>query len=136
MELVQWLYQKLNRWDDIIYKDVLDHLFDVIFQWITIQPNLELMIDYELFKLYFYQFITSNKTTLITDEYYSLQYSEDIVDLFLELKDITKSYGTTLLHEKWRTSNDLFHFIFTFINEVKELENEDDKHENIYYDYE
>ena len=48
MELVQWLYQKLNRWDDIIYKDVLDHLFDVIFQWITIQPNLELMIDYEM----------------------------------------------------------------------------------------
>ena len=134
MELVQWLYQKLNRWDDIIYKDVLDHLFDVIFQWITIQPNLELMIDYELFKLYFYQFITSNKTTLITDEYYSLQYSEDIVDLFLQMKTITQSYGSFFLHEKGRTSDELLQLIIRNVIVIDDNIIEDDL-ENIFNDY-
>ena len=42
-----------------------------------------------------------------------------MVDLFLKLKDITKSYGSQLMHEKNRTSNDLFHFIFTYVDEIQ-----------------
>ena len=61
----------------------------------------------------------------VADEYYELKYMEDMVDLFLNLKDITKSYGSQLFHEKNRTSNDLFHFLFSYIEEFEYIEEED-----------
>jgi len=56
-----------------------------------------------------------------------------MVDLFLELKEITKSYGSQLLHEKNRTSNDLFHFIFTYVDEFNS-EIEDDINDILFYE--
>ena len=122
--IFKWLYQKVYSWDDIIYKDILDHLLDVIVMWIE-QNGFELSVEREIFNAYFYIFAYTNQTNLIEDEYYELKYMEDMVDLFLNLKDITKSYGSHLFHEKNRTSNDLFHFLFTYIEEVDYIEEED-----------
>lgn len=133
MNFTSWLYKKINSRDNITYKDVFDNLFDRIIHWIKSKDRFEITIDIELLKINFYLFIYSNNTNNIDNEYYSLQYSDDIVDLFLELKEITYSYGSLLLHEKERTSNDLFNFIFTYINEIKDSSDEED---NLYHDYE
>tara|TARA_B100001094_G_scaffold76255_1_gene72672 strand:+ start:728 stop:1129 length:402 start_codon:yes stop_codon:yes gene_type:complete len=133
MNFTSWLYKKINSRDNITYKDVFDNLFDRILHWIKSKDRFEITIDIELLKINFYLFIYSNNTNNIDNEYYSLQYSDDIVDLFLELKEITYSYGSLLLHEKERTSNDLFNFIFTYINEIT---NSSDEEDNLYHDYE
>ena len=133
MKFTSWLYKKINPRDNITYKDVLDNLFDRILHWIKSKDRFEITIDIELLKINFYLFIYSNNTNNIDNEYYSLQYSDDIVDLFLELKEITYSYGSLLLHEKERTSNDLFNFLFTYINENSDSSDEED---NLYHDYE
>ena len=132
--IFKWLYQKVYSWDDIIYKDILDHLFEVIMMWIE-RNGFELIVEREIFNASFYIFVYSNKTTLVDDEYYELKYMEDMVDLFLNLKDITKSYGSQLFHEKNRTSNDLFHFLFTYIEEIDYGE-EEDSNDIIIYDLE
>ena len=133
MNFTSWLYKKINPRDNITYKNVFDDLFDRILHWIKSKDRFEITIDIELLKINFYLFIYSNNTNNIDNEYYSLQYSDDIVDLFLELKEITYSYGSLLLHEKDRTSNDLFNFIFTYINEITDSSDEED---NLYHDYE
>ena len=130
--IFKWLYQKVYSWDDIIYKDILDHLLDAIVMWIE-QNDFELIVEREIFNAAFYIFVYSNKTTLINDEYYELKYMEDMVDLFLNLKDITKSYGSQLFHEKNRTSNDLFHFLFSYIEEFEYIE-EEDSNDVIFYE--
>ena len=126
------MYQTVNPWDDILNKDILDHLFEVILMWIE-QQEVELIIERNIFNIYFYIFIYSNQTEFVKDEYYNIKYSEDMVDLFLELKEITKSYGSQLLHEKNRTSNDLFHFIFTYVDEFN-FEIEDDINDILFYE--
>ena len=126
MNFTSWLYKKINPRDNITYKNVFDDLFDRILHWIKSKDRFEITIDIELLKINFYLFIYSNNTNNIDNEYYSLQYSDDIVDLFLELKEITYSYGSLLLHEKDRTSNDLFNFIFTYINEITDSSDEED----------
>ena len=133
MNFTSWLYKKINPRDNITYKNVFDDLFDRILHWIKSKDRFEITIDIELLKINFYLFIYSNNTNNIDNEYYSLQSSDDIVDLFLELKEITYSYGSLLLHEKDRTSNDLFNFIFTYINEITDSSDEED---NLYHDYE
>ena len=130
--IFKWLYQKVYSWDDIIYKDILDHLLDVIIMWIE-QNGFELTVEREIFNAYFYIFSYTNQTNLIEDEYYELKYMEDMVDLFLKLKDITKSYGSQLFHEKNRTSNDLFHFLFAYIEEV-EYDVEEDSNDIIFHE--
>lgn len=130
--ILKWLYQTVNPWDDILNKDILDHLFEVILMWIE-QQEVELIIERNIFNIYFYIFIYSNQTEFVKDEYYNIKYSEDMVDLFLELKEITKSYGSQLLHEKNRTSNDLFHFIFTYVDEFNS-EIEDDINDILFYE--
>lgn len=130
--ILKWLYQTVNPWDDILNKDILDHLFEVILMWIE-QQEVELIIERNIFNIYFYIFIYSNQTDFVKDEYYNIKYSEDMVDLFLELKEITKSYGSQLLHEKNRTSNDLFHFIFTYVDEFN-FEIEDDINDILFYE--
>ena len=130
--ILKWLYQTVNPWDDILNKDILDHLFEVILMWIE-QQEVELIIERNIFNIYFYIFIYSNQTDFVKDEYYNIKYSEDMVDLFLELKEITKSYGSQLLHEKNRTSNELFHFIFTYVDEfISEIE--DDINDILFYE--
>ena len=61
----------------------------------------------------------------LIDDYPIYKYSEDIVDIFLHMKDISHSYTSNILHENFRTSDDLLHFIFDYcIYQEKVKENE------------
>lgn len=44
------------------------------------------------------------------DDYFNLKYSDDIIDLFLKFKEISKNYGSTLFDKKCN-SYDLIEFL-------------------------
>ena len=136
MNFIKWLYQKINPWEDITNNMLLDHLFNQIMVWIHDKDELYFIIDEELINIYFYYFVYTNKTIVVKDEYYSLKYSDDMVNLFIELKEISKSYGSLLFDEKERTSDDLFHFLFTYISDNKEIELMEEDAEFEFIEYE
>ena len=79
-----------------------------------------------------------NETIPEYDEFLSLNFSESIVDLFLKMKSISSSYCSNILHETFRTSDDLFNFIFTYsyFNEINIMKNDNsDENEDIYFEY-
>ena len=45
-------------------------------------------------------------------EYFSLKFSQDIIDIFVKLKDITRRYNLDLFHESQDISLDLENFLF------------------------
>ena len=69
-------------------------------------------------------------------EYFDLKYCSDIVDLFIEFKEI--SYGfTNDIFDKNKTSNDLLDFIYKNIELLEDYENDynSDEDEKVDEDY-
>ena len=62
-------------------------------------------------------------------------YCDEVIDLFLHMKEITKSYGSFLLHDREDTADDLLYFIFNntvnqeFIEEDEGTEAENHEYE-------
>ena len=70
------------------------------------------------------------------EEYISMKYTSDIVDTFLDMKQISDSYGVQLLNNK--TSDSLLQFIVSncyLLDDSEFIDNEDDIREN-YNEYE
>ena len=129
------LLKKISKYGDNTYLDLLNHLYQNLVDWILQRPEIIPIVDVNEFKLNFFHFLlnnNNNNNNNNNDEYFSLKYSEDIVDLFIQMKNICTSYNTSLLENKNYTSDDLSHFIFnhslicetSFENEIEEEENE------------
>tara|TARA_Y100000741_G_C17856416_1_gene396950 strand:- start:82 stop:525 length:444 start_codon:yes stop_codon:yes gene_type:complete len=137
----EWIYKKNNHWDNTTNKMILDQILSKIIQYII--KNNELFFKYELdlFRLNFYIFAYTQKVENYeyseNYEYFNMKYSDDIVDLFLEIKEFTKANGSTLFHNK-QTSNNLLDFLYNNIvvyNEKLEENDEDyDENDNFYMD--
>ena len=52
----EWLFQKINKYNDKNRKDILDEYCDGIYGWLSNNDNLELKDNYESFKIKFYLF--------------------------------------------------------------------------------
>lgn len=141
MKFREWIYKKNNHWDNTTNKMILDQILSKIIQYII--KNNELFFKYELdlFRLNFYIFAYTQKVENYeyseNYEYFNMKYSDDIVDLFLEIKEFTKANGSTLFHNK-QTSNNLLDFLYNNIvvyNEKLEENDEDyDENDNFYMD--
>ena len=70
------------------------------------------------------------------DEYISFKYSDEIVDLFLEMKKITMSYGSLILHEKGRTSDDLLQVVIGNYEIIEDIYADEDVNEKDLTEYE
>ena len=120
------LSQKISKYSEDTYKDLFDHLYEDLLDWIICNPEIIPIVDIEDFRIYFYLFLLNQNHNYLNEynEYFVLKYSDNIVDLFLSFKDICSSYGTIFLHEKGRSANDLLEFIskFSIINEDYENE--------------
>lgn len=141
MNFREWIYKKNNHWDNTTNKMILDQILSKIIQYII--KNNELFFKYELdlFRLNFYIFAYTQKVENYeyseNYEYFNMKYSDDIVDLFLEIKEFTKANGSTLFHNK-QTSNNLLDFLYNNMvvyNEKLEENDEDyDENDNFYMD--
>ena len=99
------------------YKDLFNLLFKTLLEWYKVHPEILYTIDLkDLKNKFFYFLLNINETIPEYDEFLSLNiFSESIVDLFLKMKSISSSYCSNILHETFRTSDDLFNFIFDIL---------------------
>ena len=128
------MYKKNNKWDNTTNKQLLDQILSKIIQWFTQQNELFFKYEFDVFRINFYIFAYTQK---VEDyeysedyEYFNMKYSDDIVNLFLEIKDHTKAYGSTLFHNK-ETSNNLLDFIYNNVSVYNENLEENDIDEDI-----
>ena len=123
--------QQITKWGDDTYSDLFDKQFNVFSEYVIHQSEFIPKIDTDDLKMYFIIFLINNKTESEYNEYLSLKYSDDIVDLFLDLKDISSSYCCNVLHEKNRTANDLLEFINQFFDVEENIIDEEYNQSNL-----
>ena len=118
----KWISTKIKYDDSYYIKDVLNECVkDII---CLVNSNTELEFDYEeqTFKDKFYQFIYQTYLNHVEDdfkpydedmyEYFTLKFSEDIINLFLGFKEITRRYNLDLFHKQNDISLYLEDFLF------------------------
>ena len=121
-------------------KDVLNELCKDIFFWIHETPELECEYEESTFKRKFYLFVyqtynNQKKEDFIPYdeelyEYFSLKFSQDIIDLFMGFKELTRSYNLSLFHKK-DVSLDLQEFLFDHLLIEDPYVDSDDEENNI-----
>ena len=129
--LNKWLNIK-NKYTNIQIKDIINILFDYLYHYITKTKELNLLSDIDTFYNKFKKFIynkyvnpvkkynilknTNNEDYFNSEEYlldyFECKYSEDIVNIFLDFKNITYNYNFNLFHNKNDTSDSLLEFLF------------------------
>tara|TARA_Y100000817_G_C16776232_1_gene508435 strand:+ start:462 stop:938 length:477 start_codon:yes stop_codon:yes gene_type:complete len=129
--LNKWLNTK-NKYTNIQIKDIINILFNYLYHYITKTKELNLLSDIDTFYKKFTEFIynkyvypvknnnilenTNNEDYFNSEEYlldyFECKYSEDIVNIFLDFKNITYNYNFNLFHNKNDTSDSLLEFLF------------------------
>ena len=116
-----WLVTHIPYDKDYYIKDVLNELIDEITYFVELTPELECDYEESTFKFKFYQFayrshINKKEEFVPYDEelyeYFSLKFSQDIINIFLRFKEITKRYNVDIFHGKRDISLDLEDFLF------------------------
>ena len=103
-------------------QDVLNEVYDEINHFIECTPELECDYEESTFKRILYQFLYQTYVKQTKDvfipydeelyEYFSLKFSQDIIDIFIRMKEITQRYNLDLFHRKQGISLDLVDFLF------------------------
>ena len=113
-------------------QDVLNEVYDEINHFIECTPELECDYEESTFKRILYQFLyqTYVKQTYVNVkqtkdvfipydeelyEYFSLKFSQDIIDIFIRMKEITQRYNLDLFHRNEDISLDLENFLFDHV---------------------
>ena len=131
----KFLHQKISKYDEASFKDMFNDLFLIVIHWINRKNELVIINERRIFQQNFYAFLCNQNKNNNYDEYFDMKYSDEIVDLFLDMKEITKSYGSLLFYEKNRTSYDLQVFLLNNITLTEDKEYEEEiNHENDEYE--
>lgn len=106
-------------------KDVLNECCNDIFIWINQTPEVEHDYEKKTVKNLFYKFMYKkyHKKQIYNFkpydqgmyEYFSLKFSQDIINLFIGFKEITKRYNLYLFHTRYDISLDLEQFLFNIL---------------------
>jgi hypothetical protein len=120
-------------------QDVLNEVYDEINHFIECTPELECEYEESTLKGKLYEFIfqTYVKQTYVNVkqtyvnvkqqkevfipydedlyEYFSLKFSQDIIDIFIQMKEITRRYNLDLFHGSTDISLDLEYFLFDYL---------------------
>jgi hypothetical protein len=132
---VKWLVRPITRSDPhITYKVICDSLLHEIYRWMN-QHNkdLEFIYDETTTRISFYKMIYDlhNNITIISEPfmdeeeilYFSMKYSDEIVSLFINIREICKNYGNTLF-QKNETADILLQFMETYVSFSHYTQNE------------
>ena len=106
----QWLYKSILYDNNYYIKDILNLFIKDIFNWIKLNNEIECEYNDSTFKDKFYKMIYTNyynnQSKLFKPydeemyEYFTLKFSEDILDLFSEYKEINKQYSLQLFNSQ------------------------------------
>ena len=135
------LFQKTSQYSDSTNIEMFDKLFFILQKWLMNKKDISIINDFETIQYHFYIFLLSLDYQCIKNNNYDndfilIKYSDEIIDMFIDFKEITCSYGSQYLHEKNRTADQLLHFIHTFTEPYTENDFlEDYNNEQIFIDY-
>lgn len=130
------LQQKISKYSDDTYLDLLNKLFLIFNSWLSKQKELIVIDDINELKLNFFLLILNKTYTFQNyyDDYFTCKYSEDMVDLFLKMKNISNNYGSNILDNDFTSDNLLNYLQFhTFVDD--NIEKQEDMNEEL-NDYE
>ena len=130
------LQQKISKYSDDTYLDLLNKLFLIFNSWLSKQKELIVIDDINELKLNFFLVILNKTYTFQNyyDDYFTSKYSEDMVDLFLKMKNISNNYGSNILDNDFTSDNLLNYLQFhTYVDD--NIENQEDMNEEL-NDYE
>ena len=126
------LQQKISKYSDDTYLDLLNKLFLIFNSWLSKQKDLIVIDDINELKLNFFLLILNKTYTFQNyyDDYFTCKYSEDMVDLFLKMKNISNNYGSNILDNDF-TSDNLLNYLqfYTFVDD--NIENQEDMNEEL-----
>ena len=125
MTLKKWLQTRITFTDNYTIKDVLNELYKDIFFWICRTPEIECYYEESTFRRKFYEFIyktynNQQKEDFVPyDEdmylYFTMKFSQDIIDMFFKFRETTRGYNLHLFHNCKDISLDLEQFLFTHL---------------------
>ena len=113
---MEWLFLK-NKNNQLKNMEICNHLFKIINQWMTINKDISFNKPYEDIIIEFYIFIyrLDSKTIIDYDSNYcdifSTKYHSDIVDIFMEFKDICNNYTVDFFNKSNITADILMDFL-------------------------
>tara|TARA_B100001094_G_C18168212_1_gene793455 strand:+ start:1799 stop:2221 length:423 start_codon:yes stop_codon:yes gene_type:complete len=129
-KLIRWLYKEVNNYTESTNKDLIDDLFFYLEDFIIQNKELKVTETKENLRIHFYLFIYNGSiidNNYINDDRFNIQYSDEIVDLFIKMKDISNNYGSTIFNQKTDNSDCLLEFLNNYlIIEDTYYEEEDD----------
>tara|TARA_Y100000768_G_scaffold386759_1_gene375970 strand:- start:200 stop:622 length:423 start_codon:yes stop_codon:yes gene_type:complete len=129
-KLIRWLYKEVNNYTESTNKDLIDDLFFYLEKFIIQNKELRVTETKEDLRIHFYLFIYNGSiidNNYINDDRFNIQYSDEIVDLFIKMKDISNNYGSTIFNQKTDNSDCLLEFLNNYlIIEDTYYEEEDD----------
>ena len=118
----RWITTRIQYDDSYYIKDVLNECVKDVICLVNSSTELEFDYEKETFKDKFYQFIYLTYVCGCRDEfkpydedmyeYFTLKFSEDIINLFLRFKETTKGYNLDLFHKRNDVSLYLEDFLF------------------------
>jgi hypothetical protein len=127
----KWLYSTTNTYSEVTRKDVLEDMFSIIMKWFSKYPELDFLKNESLCKHNFFQCMYHNpmKSSMGDEEmeYFSLTYLADIVDIFIQCKELQNSYTTDIIDHKM-TADDILLFLSDNIQvvDIEHYEEESD----------
>ena len=147
LEFNQWMFQRILYETNYYVKDVLNEMFDHIVNLVNCYDILQFDYAVNTMKMKFYTFMYEeyylhnlNEFKPYDDEmyeYFTLKFSEDILNVFSEYKEITKHYSLQLFNSQ-DTSIGLQEFLFDTLLVADpyvdtDSESEHELEENIHY---
>lgn len=148
LQINQWIRKPILYETNYYMKDVLNEMFDHIINLVNRYDILQFDYEINTMKVKFYTFIYDefylHKTREFKPydeemyEYFSMKFSEDIIDIFLQYRQISKQYSLELFNSPLDTSTVIQEFLFDTLlvcdpyNDT-ESESEHELEENIHY---
>ena len=129
-----FLNKRISKSCNITNRCMFNELFLLFTNWLSKKEDI-ILINHDI-KASFYSFLCRINRMEYNDEYISFKYSDEIVDLFLEMKKITMSYGSLILHEKGRTSDDLLQVVLGNYEIIEDIYADEDGNEKDLTEYE
>jgi len=141
MSLKSWLQTRIQYEETHCIGNVVKELCDKILSWVESRPELECEYDeytlFSMFSNFLYQRVHVSVSSEFEPydeelyEYFSLKFSQDIVDLFMGFKELTRSYNLSLFHKK-DVSLDLQEFLFDHLLIEDPYVDSDDEENNLH----
>lgn len=145
-DFFKWLFLKPNKNSQLSNINICDDLFNHINEWIDSKDDITFRIPINDVLIYFYVFIYSHDNNINKnynseyDDLFNIKYHNEIVDIFIELKDKCNGYTVNYLNKRYITADNLMDFINNFTEISEEIILDDNERhvlddEIIYSDY-